>query len=121
MFKTAELQIRRDGIDFDKDVNVIRLNKDEYIYQYCLLDGNDNPIIGSYFYKNKNVNPERLGFDITNRKLIRMKINESVEFLESTAANINDWNNTSKIFQGGEIQLFNPTAKIKVTDITILK
>lgn len=31
-------------------------------------------------------------------------------FLRSTAANIEDWNGSGKVFQSGEIQWFNPNA-----------
>lgn len=49
----------------------------------------------------------------------RVKISEKVDFLKSNTINIDDWNNSKIIFEGGEIQYFNP--KVNYTEITILK
>jgi len=50
--------------------------------------------------------------------LVRFKVIESTEFLESTAANIEDWYGSSKIFEGGELQLFNKNVKQSITIIS---
>ena len=106
------------GIDFDKPVQKTTIQKDEYLYQYCKRDDNDVPIIGQYFYKSEGINPNKLGFDTTGRTLVKFKVTQSTEFLESNAATIDDWNSSTKIFSGGEIQLFNKNAKSVVTIVS---
>ncbi len=109
------------GIDFDKPVKVVAEPQGNYIYQYCNIDSEGIPIIGDYFYKNPDVDVNLLGFDKGNRKLVRMQLTESVDFLESTTSNIDDWFDTGKVFQGGEIQLFSPSAKTKINPPTIIE
>lgn len=76
--------------------------------------------IGDYFYITKDININNLGFDPEGRVMIRVKLQEKSDFLQSTAADIEDWMpGSTKVFQGGEIQLFNSNAKL--TDVTILK
>jgi len=108
------------GIDFDKEVKSISVEKGEYLYQYCKIDAKGNLQIGDYFYTTKDININNLGFDAEGRVMIRVKLQEKSDFLQSTAADIEDWMpGSTKVFQGGEIQLFNPNTKL--TDVTILK
>lgn len=99
------------GIDFDKPVDVVRYPKDGKLYQYSYLDRKTGqPKIGSYFYESPEVDPSKLGFDIEGRHMIEVTNGREDSFLRSTAANIEDWNGSGKVFQGGEIQWFNPNA-----------
>lgn len=96
------------------------MDKGEFVYQYCKIDKNGNVQTGSYFYKRKDINVNKLGFDVEGRVMIRGRLEDGSDFLQSTAANIEDWiPGSTKVFQGGEIQLFNPNVKLK--DIVILK
>jgi len=68
------------------------------------------PKVGSYYYSSKIIDEGKLGFDVDSRKMIEVKLNKSDNFLKSSAANIEDWKGSDKIFSGGEVQLFNPNA-----------
>ena len=97
------------AIDFDQPVEVIELKKGDKLYQYSYIDRvTGKPKVGSYYYSNKNIDPEKLGFPIEGRKMVEIEIDQSSSFLQSKAANIEDWNGSGKIFEGGETQLFNP-------------
>lgn len=106
------------GIDFDHPVDVLEIKKGEKIYQYSYLDRiTGEPKVGSYYYSDKPVDVNKLGFDVGSRKMIEVELDEGAGFLRSRAANIEDWNGSGAIYKGGETQLFNPNAssnKIKV-------
>jgi hypothetical protein len=106
------------GINFDKDVKITILNENEYVYQYCYIDDIGEPKIGNYYYKNENIDVSKLGFDVEDRVIVRIKLKNSTEFLESNAANIEDWSGSPKIFEGGETQLFSPN--VEFSEVTIL-
>jgi hypothetical protein len=117
-FKDYDNHLR--AINFNEEVIQVRLKKGEYLYQYCAIDPNGKIKIGSYFYRDKNINVNQLGFDVEGRVMVRVKLDGDFNFLQSIAADIEDWvPNTGKVFQGGETQLFNPN--VTLVDITILK
>ncbi len=100
------------GIDFEQPVEVITIKKGEKLYQYSYLDRKTGrPKVGSYYYQGNDVDIEKLGFEVGNRKMIEVEVLEDVEVLKSQAADIEDWNGSDKIFSGGETQLFNPSIK----------
>jgi hypothetical protein len=106
------------GIDFDKPVDVVRIEAKEKVYQYSYLDRvTGEPKVGSYFYKDANVDPGKLGFDVGGRKMIETEVTTPSNFLRSSAANIEDWNGSGAIFKGGETQLFNPNASLSKATI----
>lgn len=108
------------GIDFDKPVSIVNHPEGGKLYQYSYLDRTTGqPKVGSYFYESPNVDASKLGFDIEGRKMIEVTNGKPDSFLKSTAANIEDWNGSEKIFQGGETQWFNPNAKI--TNVKVIK
>lgn len=101
------------GINFDKPVEIISLSKGETIYQYSYLDRmTGQPKVGSYFYRTPDVDPGKLGFDVNGRRMIQTELSSPGTFLKSTASNIEDWNGSDKIFEGGSVQLFNPNANL---------
>src|SRR5690554_4067105 len=101
------------GIDFDKPVEVVSHPKDGKLYQYSYLDRTTGqPRVGSYFYESPDVDASKLGFDVDGRRMIEITNGKTDNFLRSTAANIEDWNGSGRIFQGGETQWFNPNTII---------
>ncbi|WP_193163277.1 hypothetical protein [Microbulbifer hainanensis] len=101
------------GIDFDQDVEVIEIKKGDKLYQYSYLDRKTGePKVGSYFYSNRSVDVSKLGFDVDGREMIELEVLEDAKILQSRAANIEDWNDSGKIFPGGESQLFNPNLNL---------
>ncbi|MFV1873554.1 MAG: polymorphic toxin type 46 domain-containing protein [Oleiphilus sp.] len=101
------------GIDFDEPVEVVKLQRTDKLYQYSYLDRvTGKPKVGSYYYTDKSVDVNKLGFEVGNRKMIELEIGESSDFLRSQAANIEDWNGSGQIFTGGETQLFNPNVTL---------
>ncbi len=108
------------GIDFDKPVSIVEHPEGGKLYQYSYLDRTTGePKVGSYFYESPNVDASKLGFDINGRKMIEVTNGKPDTFLRSTAANIEDWNGSGKVFQGGETQWFNPNASL--TNIKVVK
>jgi hypothetical protein len=118
-YKNYDSHLR--GIDFDSDVEVVTLEKGDKLYQYSYIDDDTGlPKTGSYFYNDANVDPSKLGFDINERKMYESSLENSGELLKSKAANIEDWEpGSSKIFSGGESQLFSP--KLKLSDPKLVK
>jgi hypothetical protein len=101
------------GIDFDYPVDIVEIKKGEKVYQYSYLDRiTGEPKVGSYYYSDKSVDVNKLGFDVGSRKMIEVELEESGSFLRSRAANIEDWNGSDAIYPGGETQLFNPNASL---------
>ena len=97
------------GINFDEPVGVINIPKSVKLYQYSYLDRvTGQPKIGSYFYSDTAFDVNKLGFEVNNRKMIELEINQPDTFLKSKAADIEDWNGSGDVFSGGETQLFNP-------------
>ena len=108
------------GIDFDKPVDVAEVGKGEKLYQYSYPDRvTGEPKVGSYYYDNPGVDVNKLGFDVAGRNMIEVPLNEPTSLLRSTAANIEDWNGSGKIFAGGETQLFNPN--VSYLPVTVIK
>ncbi len=108
------------AIDYDKSVAVVEISEGEKLYQYSYPDRvTGEPKIGSYYYGNKNVDPNKLGFDIKGRKMVEVETANKGSYLQSSAANIEDWNGSGKVFEGGETQLFNPN--VGSTNIKVLK
>ena len=106
------------GIDFDKPVDIAKFSEGDKLYQYSYLDRvTGQPKVGSYYYGAKNVNVNKLGFDVDGRKMIEVKLGKSDSFLKSSAADIEDWNGSNKIFPGGETQLFNPNASYSSVEV----
>lgn len=101
-------------------VTTVQKNSDDYLYQYAKINKDTGkPDVGSYFYDNENVDITKLGFDVQGRVKIKVKLVSNSDFLKSTAADIEDWApNSTKIFDGGEIQLFNPNANY--SEVTII-
>jgi len=99
------------GIDFNKPVDTVNFSQGDKLYQYSYLDRmTGQPKVGSYYYGSKNVDASKLGFDVDGRKMIEVKLDEPSSFLKSSAANIEDWNGSDKVFLGGDTQLFSPNA-----------
>lgn len=91
----------------------MKLQRTDKLYQYSYLDRvTGKPKVGSYYYTDKSVDVNKLGFEVGNRKMIELEIGESSDFLRSQAANIEDWNGSGQIFTGGETQLFNPNVTL---------
>lgn len=108
------------AIDYDKPVEIVEISEGEKLYQYSYPDRvTGEPKIGSYYYGNKSVDPNKLGFDIKGRKMIEVETENKGSFLQSSAADIEDWNGSGKIFEGGETQLFNPN--MGSTNIKVIK
>ena len=101
------------GIDFDQPVEVVDIERGTNLYQYSYIsETTGEPKTGSYFYDNPEINPNNLGFDIKDRQMIRVELDQSSQFLRSTSANIEDWEGSGNIFSGGETQLFNPNTQL---------
>ncbi|GAB1258003.1 hypothetical protein NBRC116494_25050 [Aurantivibrio plasticivorans] len=108
------------GIDFDQPVEVVKFEKGDKLYQYSYLDRTTgHPKVGSYYYSSEKIDPNGLGFEIDGRRMIELELDEPADFLQSAAANIEDWNGSDQIFKGGETQLFNPNAV--TTNIEVIK
>jgi hypothetical protein len=59
--------------------------------------------------------------ELEGRVKVKITLDDSVDFLNSKTANIEDYNGTGKIFEGGGSQLYNPTAKTKIKSYEILQ
>jgi len=92
----------------------------------CKLDANGEPYFGQYFFDNVNEDISKLGIGDLNqialdgRVKVKITLDENVDFLNSKTANIEDWNGSGTIFEGGGNQFYNPTAKTKIKSYEIL-
>lgn len=115
------------GIDFEKPVEMVYKTDGEIMYQLATRDAFGNIKFGSYFYEDINADITRIGVGDMNQiildKRIKIKIifNESLDFLKSKAANIEDWNGNDRVFLGGGDQFFNSKAKTKIQSFEIIE
>lgn len=86
-----------------------------------------NPKFGSYFFDDINEDVTKLGIGDLNRikadERVKIKVilDGEVDFLKSKTANIEDWNGSGEIFDGGGNQYYNPTAKQKIKSYEIIQ
>jgi hypothetical protein len=101
------------GIDFDKPVEIVSVPEGTTLYQYSYPDRlTGMPKTGDYFYENRDINPNQLGFEVNGRKMTSVTTTKQQDYLKSSAANIEDWNGSGKVFPGGESQIYNPNRNI---------
>lgn len=116
------------GIDFDFSVTQVTKTKESVMYQMVTLDKDTQiPRFGSYFFENLSEDITKLGIGDLNkikadgRVKIKIVLNDNVEFLKSTSANIEDWGGSTQIFEGGANQFYNPAAKNKIKSFEIIQ
>ena len=125
-FKVAEEFIKKSGvlnleghlsaINFDKMVLRTFVNKGTYLYQWVdkskLKDGLQAADLGDYFFSSL-ADVQKLGLDIKDRVLVRVKVTSQTEALQSTCR---DFNNQL----GGATQFFSTSIKKFVDNLTII-
>lgn len=116
------------GIDFDMPVIKVVTPRNKVMYQMVTLDKTtDNPRFGSYFFEDISEDITKLGIGDLNRIKtdgrikIKVILDDEVEFLKSKTANIEDWNGSGAIFDGGGNQYYNPSAKTKIKSFEIIQ
>ena len=115
------------GIDFDFPVTNVIKQEDDIMYQMCKLDPSGEPYFGQYFFDDINDDITKLGIGDLNkitsdgRVKVKITLDDNVDFLKSKTANIEDWEGSGQIFEGGGNQFYNPTAKTKIKSYEILQ
>lgn len=116
------------GIDFDLPVTNVVKKENNIMYQMSTIDPvTGNPKFGSYFFENVNEDITKLGIGDLNRikadgrVKVKITLNDEVDFLKTTTANIEDWAGSGNIFKGGGNQFYNPTAKAKIKSFEIVQ
>lgn len=108
------------GIDFSQEVKEIEQSANTKMYQVARLDDNGDLVYGSYYFNDINEDVTKLGIGDMNKIikdekiLIEVTFNKETEFLKSRSVNIEDWNDTGEVFEGGVIQYFNNKAKSNI-------
>ena len=116
------------GIDFDNPISKVTKPKESVMYQLVKMKPDKTPSYGDYFFDNPLEDVSKLGVGDLNklatdeRVMIKVVLDEDIEFLKSTSANIPDWTlGSTNIFEGGATQFFNSTARYKIKSFEIIK
>ncbi len=89
------------GIDFSQPVEVTTLERPTVVSQWQKA-GNPQ---GNYFAP-PGTNPSTLGIDVGGRVETKYDVQQPVQVLKSTAAEVPDWRGSGTIFKGGGTQYF---------------
>ena len=101
-----------DGIDLTKPVGPKLVKKGEIVERWvgdkelAALKRGDPLNEDTTYLSPPGADPKKLGFDTKKKTLVKMRATQDIEVLESTAADIPDWNGSNRVFKGGEQQYF---------------
>ncbi len=101
------------GIDLSKEVFNKTYKKGTELEQWTYLDAQGNPKLGNY-YTLPGSDPRTLGIPLEGRVKTTVVLQEDTQFLQSTAADIENWTKAGEILKGGGTQLFQTGVKIDV-------
>lgn len=101
------------GIDLSHKVYEQTYKKGTVLEQWTYLDGAGKPKMGDYFAL-PGSDPTKLGIPLEGRVKTTVVLTEDTKFLQSTAANIENWNKPGEMLKGGETQLFQSNVKYEI-------
>lgn len=109
-FDETRMLSHTNGIDLTEKVFETTLKKGTKLEQWTYLDANGKPKLGDYFTF-PGADPTILGIPLEGRVRTLNTLQEDTKFLQSKAADIENWTKPGEMLKGGEIQLFQTNVK----------